>query len=147
MTAETQASGVLDRQPTRPNTDPSLGQRFDRMIGTAEIRSFIEAQSQESWREARMIPTAAGPWEFRAVTSAFERSLRVDLTSDGAVIGTADVPGPDDRARVFERRPATLPPGIALIPEPDTPGPDRGRHRRGPVPAERSDRRRRRDDR
>ena len=31
------------------------------------------------------------------------------------------MPGAADRIRVFERRPATLPPGIALIPEPDTP--------------------------
>ena len=46
------------------------------------------------------------------------------------MIGDADVPGPADRARVFERRPATLPPGIAVIPEPDTPALDRGRHRR-----------------
>ena len=120
VTAETPASGVLDRPPTRPSTDPSLGQRFDRMIGTPAIRSFLEAQAPDSWRRSTLIPTLAGPWEFRAVTTAFERALRVDLTPDGAVIGTPDVPSPADRSRVFERRPATTPPGVAYVPEPET---------------------------
>jgi hypothetical protein len=55
------------------------------------------------------------------VTTGFERAMRVDLASDGAVIGSAEMPAEQDRARVFERRPATLPPGIAVIPEPDAP--------------------------
>ena len=121
VTVETPASGLLDRPPTQPNTDPSLGQRFDRMIDTPAIRSFLEAQTPDSWRQATIVPTLAGPWEFRAVTTAFERSLRVDLTTDGTVIGAADIPGANDRSRVFERRPATLPPGVAVIPEPETP--------------------------
>jgi len=121
VTVETPASGLLDRPPTNPNTDPSLGQRFDRMLDTAAIRSFLEAQPPDSWRRATITPTQAGPWEFRAVTTAFEYAIRAELARDGAVIGTVDIPGANDRARVFERRPATLPPGIALIPEPDTP--------------------------
>ena len=92
VSVEAQASAVLDRPPTRPITDPSLGQRFDRMIGTEAIRSFIEAQPPDSWRRATIIPTVAGPWEFRAVTTGFERALRVDLAPDGAVVGTADIP-------------------------------------------------------
>jgi hypothetical protein len=112
---------VLDRAPTRSNTGPSNGQRFDRMIETEAIRDFIVAQPADSWRRATITPTAAGPWEFRAVTTGFERAMRVDLASDGAVIGSAEMPAEQDRARVFERRPATLPPGIAVIPEPDAP--------------------------
>jgi hypothetical protein len=121
VSAATPASAVLDRAPTRPNTDPSLGQRFDTMIGAAAIRSFIAAQPADSWRRATITPTAAGPWEFRAVTTGFERAMRVDLAPDGSVVGSAEIPTAQDRARVFERRPATLPPGIAVIPEPDTP--------------------------
>ena len=119
--AETPASSVLDRAPTHPDTGPSLGQRFDTMIGTEAIRDFIEAQPADSWRRATMTPTAAGPWEFRAVTTGFERAMRADIAPDGSVVGSAEIPAAQDRARVFERRPATLPPGIAVIPEPDTP--------------------------
>ncbi len=121
VTVETPAAGLFDRPPTRPNTGPSLGQRFDRMIGTAAIRTFLEAQPADSWRQATIISTLAGPWEFRAVTTGFERGLRVDLTPDGTVMGTADIPGANDRSRVFERRPATTPPGVAYIPEPEMP--------------------------
>jgi hypothetical protein len=117
VTVETPASRLLDRPPTHPNTDPSLGQRFDRMLDTTAVRSFLDAQPADSWRRATITLTQAGPWEFRAVTTAFERALRANLAPDGAVIGTADMPGANDRARVFERRAATLPPGIALMPE------------------------------
>ena len=67
VTAETPASAVLDRAPTRPNTGPSLGQRFDAMIGTAAIRSFIEAQPADSWRQrdddpdGRRVPGNSAP--------------------------------------------------------------------------------------
>ncbi len=121
VSAGTPASAVFERAPTRPHTGPSNGQRFDRMIGTEAIRDFIEAQPADSWRRATMTPTAAGPWEFRAVTTGFERAMRVDLAPDGSVVGSPEIPAARDRARVFERRPATLPPGIAVIPEPDTP--------------------------
>lgn len=120
-TAETPASAVLDRPPTSPDTEPSLGQRFDRMIDTGPIRTFIETQPPDTWRRATITPTLPGPWEFRAVTTGFERALRVDLAADGSVIGTVDIPGPGDRSHVYERRPATLPPGVTVIPEPDTP--------------------------
>ena len=121
VTVESPASGVLDRPPTRPNTDPSLGQQFDRMIETRAIRAFIEAQPADSWRRGTITPTASGRPEFRAVTTGYERALVASLARDGSVIGDAILPGPADRARTLERRPATLPPGIAVIPEPDTP--------------------------
>lgn len=120
VSAATPASAVLDRAPTRPSTGPSNGQRFDRMIETKAIRDFIEGQPADSWRRATITPTTPGPWEFRAVTTGFERALRVDLAADGSVVGSAEIPTARDRARVFERRPATLPPGIAVIPEPET---------------------------
>jgi hypothetical protein len=121
--AESPASGVLDRTPTRPSLDPSLGQRFDRMIETAAVRDFIEGQPADSWRQATITPTLAGALDFRAVTTRYERALRASLANDGAVVGQADLPGPGDTAKLLERRPATLPPGIALIPEPEAPVP------------------------
>jgi hypothetical protein len=48
--------------------------------------------------------------------------VAVALAADGSVTAVS-LPGAADRIRVFERRPATLPPGIALIPEPDAPVP------------------------
>ena len=121
VTASTPAAGVLARTPTRPKTGPSLGQQFDRMIETKAIRDFIGAQAADTWRRATITPTAAGPSDFRAVTTGFERAIRAGLAPDGAVVGSAEIPGPQDRARFFERRGATLPPGIAIIPEPDAP--------------------------
>ena len=112
------ASVVLDRPPSRPDTGPSLGQLFDTMIEDGTVRDFIDAQPSDSWRDARF--ALAGPLEFKAISSGFERALSVTLAADGSVTGVS-LPGAADRIRVFDRRPATLPPGIAVIPEPDTP--------------------------
>ena len=148
VVAETPASGVLDRSPTRPNTDPSLGQMFDRMVQDGAVREFISAQSADSWRRATILPTgASGALEFRAVTTAFERALLVDLARDGAVVGDPGLPGPDDVARTLERRPATRAPGHHGRPGTGRTDPHRGRHRRDPVAADRAGRRRRRHDR
>jgi hypothetical protein len=114
------ASVVLDRPPTRPDTGPSLGQLFDTMVEDGTVRDFITAQPSDSWRDARF--ALAGPVVFKAITSGFERALSVTLTADGSVTGVS-LPGVADRIRFFERRPATLPPGIAVIPEPGTPVP------------------------
>ena len=114
------ASVVLDRPPTRPDVGPSLGQMYDKMVENATMRDFIEAQPSDSWRDAGI--ALAGPVAFRAVTSGFERALTASLAPDGSVRGVS-LPGAADRIRVFERRPATLPPGIAVIREPDTPVP------------------------
>jgi hypothetical protein len=114
------ASAVLDRPPTRPDTGPSLGQMYDRMVENPTVRDFIDAQPADSWRDASI--ALAGPVEFRAITSGFERAVTASLAPDGSA-SSVSVPAAADRIRVFERRPATLPPGIAVIPEPDTPIP------------------------
>jgi uncharacterized protein DUF4241 len=112
------ASLVLDRAPTRPATGPSLGQLFDTMVEDGTVREFIEAQPSDSWRDARF--ALAGPLEFTAITSGFERALSVTLAANGSATGVS-LPDATDRIRVFARRLATLPPGIAVIPEPGTP--------------------------
>jgi hypothetical protein len=121
VTVTLPASAVLDRPASRPDSGPSLGQKFDRMIQDPAVRDFIDGQPADSWRRATIIVTQAGPSEFRAVTTAFERALVATLAADGAVSGQPSVPGIADRTRVFERRPATLPPGIQIIPEPNAP--------------------------
>src|SRR4051794_16188237 len=115
------ASAVVQRAPTHPNSGRSLGQRFDKMIASEALRTFIEARPVDSWRRATITPTLDGRSEFRAVTTDFETALRADLAPDGASIGAADIPDDADRARTFERRRATLPPGIDVIPAPDAP--------------------------
>jgi hypothetical protein len=111
-------SAVLDRPPTRPVVAPSLGQRFDQMIEDRAVRDFIEAQPSDSWRRGTITATNAGRYEFRAVTTGFERAITATLEPDGAISGMANVPGPADHIRVFDRRAGTLPPGIKLIPDP-----------------------------
>ena len=68
------ASAVLDRRATRPDTGPSLGQQFDRMVEDRTVRDFIDAQPAGSWRRGTMTPSAAGDLGFRAVTTGFERA-------------------------------------------------------------------------
>jgi hypothetical protein len=114
------ASSVLDRPPTRPDVGPSLGQMYDTMVEDPTVRDFIEGQPLDSWRQAAI--ALAGPVEFRAVTSGFERAVTASLAPDGSVTHVS-LPAAADRIRVFERRPVTMPAGIAVIPEPDTPVP------------------------
>lgn len=121
VVVETPASAVLDRPPTRPDTGPSLGQQFDRMVETPALRSFIEAQPADSWRDASIVSGYVGGDRFHAVTTAYEHPLTALLTPDGSVIGDPVLPVEADRTRMFQRRPATLPPGIGIIPEPETP--------------------------
>jgi len=93
---------------------------YDRMVENPTMREFIEAQPADSWRDASI--ALAGPVEFRAITSGFERAVTASLARDGSA-SKVSLPGTADRIRVFERRPATMPPGIAVIPESDTPIP------------------------
>ncbi len=79
VAVELHAADVLDRAPTRPEAGPSLGQKFDRMIEDRTVRDFIQAQPAGSWRRGTITATVAGPFEFRAVTTGFERALRADL--------------------------------------------------------------------
>ncbi len=91
------ASAVLDRPPTRPDTGPSLGQMYDTMVENPAVRDFIEAQPSDSWRDASI--ALAGPVEFRAITSGFERAVTASLARDGSV-SSVSVPAcrrPDPR--------------------------------------------------
>ncbi|MFL5640743.1 MAG: DUF4241 domain-containing protein [Chloroflexota bacterium] len=119
--AETPASVVLDRPPTRPRAGASAGEQFDRMIETASVRDFIEAQPADAWRDARIRLEPSGGSTFHAVTTAYERAMSASLGPDGTVVGEPRLPTATDEARAFDRRPSTLPPGIAVIPEPETP--------------------------
>jgi hypothetical protein len=118
VTVEIPTSSVLERAPTRPNVGPSLGQVFDRIVENNRLRAFIEAQPPGSWRDAGLRVAEHGSGLlFRAVTTMFERPATATITVDGSDVGDLVLPGDADRARVFDRRPATLPPGITVIPD------------------------------
>jgi hypothetical protein len=103
----------------------SRGELFDLLVaGSDELRGWIEEQPADGWRDAQLTPAAPGfgpdfaEVRLRLVTAGFERAAVVGATPDGSSI-TLELPGPEHRTRQFARRPATLPTGIALIPEPD----------------------------
>ena len=122
--AELPASAVIDREPTRPLTGPSKGELFDRLLADEQLRAWIEAQPADGWALAELRPAIpdAGPdyadLRLRLLNTAYERAARVVARADGSDPNLT-LPGEADRTRTFERRPGTLPPGIALIPEPD----------------------------
>ena len=118
--AETPTSSVLDLGPTDPDVGPSLGQIFDRMVEDDALRAFIDAQPPGSWKDASLGLDGRSPGlRFTAVTSEYERPATATVANDGREVRDLQVPGASDRARVFERRPGTLPPGITLIPQTD----------------------------
>jgi hypothetical protein len=51
------------------------------------------------------------------VTTEYDQAIRATASRDGSEILDLQLPGTADRSRVDERRPATLPPGIARITE------------------------------
>ena len=90
---------------------------------TRRVRDFIEAQPADSWRDAS-IADCAGPVEFRAVTSGFERAVTASLGTRRLGHAASALPGrrrPDRASSSGDRR--RLPPGIAVIPEPRHAGP------------------------
>ena len=105
------------RRPNSAETRNAVGTPAKSPIGRAMRTAPTPTARQDLFNRFCRCPGLAS----QAVTTAFERGLRVDLTPDGTVIGTADIPGANDRSRVFERRPATTPPGVAYVPEPETP--------------------------
>jgi hypothetical protein len=111
---EIETSKVLQLDPKAPLETLSIGQRFDRMVDDDVLREFLLAQPAESWRHADLMQT-----RFKAVTTTYERAVAATVSSDGSRVSDLQLPGPADLTRVFERRPATLPPGIARIPERD----------------------------
>ena len=114
---EVPASNVIDRSPRTPASGPSLGQEFDRLLDDPTLRAWVTTQPPDGWRQARLDLEGAG-MRLRAVTTAFERAVQVTALSDGTVT-RVELPGEADRTRVFPRSAGTLPPGIALIDEPE----------------------------
>lgn len=133
LRVETPASAVV-QQSANPSAGStlSLGELFDRLLLDAELRTWIEAQPADSWRHAALTP--AYPQfddaehqqvHLRLVTTRYERAANAVARPAGDEV-TLDLPSQADRARVFPRSPAVLPPGVDLILEPDgtTPGDD-----------------------
>ena len=90
---ELEISKVLQRDPTAAATTLSVGQRFDRMVDDDALRTFLLAQPADSWREADLMPTAA-VFEFKAVTTKYERSVTATVSSEGSHVSDLRVPGP-----------------------------------------------------
>ncbi|HEV8251610.1 MAG TPA: DUF4241 domain-containing protein [Gaiellaceae bacterium] len=117
---EQPVSAVLDRAPTDPPRGPSLGQLYDRMLASRRLRRWIEAQPVDGWRLVQLTPSYPGHEEadLHMITTGYERAAFVKARADGTTV-SLDLPAAADRSRVFPRRPATLPAGIRVIPEPD----------------------------
>jgi hypothetical protein len=109
---------VLDQKAVAGFTTLSHALVFDRMVEDSALRGFLAAQPSDSWRRADFRPEGEA-LAFGAVTAGYERAVTAKVSTDGRTVSDVRVPGPDDRTRVFARRPATLPPGIARIPEKD----------------------------
>lgn len=112
------ASSVLARASTRPLKGPSQGQLYDRLLANKTLRAWLAAQPAHSWRDAQLL-VYSGELRFKAITSLYERAARATARADASGM-EVDLPTERDRLRLFPRRPATLPPGIQVIPEPDT---------------------------
>jgi hypothetical protein len=106
------AGAVIDHEPGRPATGPSNAELFDRLLEDGRLRSWIAAQPAASWRSGRLLGVEDRV-EFSAVTTRYERAVRVDADADGGDIRVR-LPGAEDRTRRFQTRPATLPFGIEL---------------------------------
>src|SRR5215211_3408722 len=115
---EEPVSALLSRKATRPPSSPSLAQLYDRLVQAASLRRWIDAQPAESWRLVELRRAYPGNDEVRLhmVTTGYERAALATARPDGTGV-SVDLPTAADRARVFPRRPATLPAGIRVIPE------------------------------
>jgi Protein of unknown function (DUF4241) len=112
---EEPASRVVNRRATdRPHA--SLGQLYDRLLADTGLRRWLAAQPVHSWREADLSALPA-VLRFKAITSRYERAVTATAQPDGSHVKT-HLPTRSDRARTWGRRRGTLPPGIALSPEP-----------------------------
>jgi hypothetical protein len=107
-----QPTSLVVRRPARAKKQPSLGQLYDRLLANKTLRDWIAARRADSWRDANLLVTP-DELRFRAVTTQYERAVVATARPDATGIETR-VPGEADRARIWKRRPATLPPGIAL---------------------------------
>ena len=124
---ERPAAGIVRTLPPDPSEPASLGELFDLLVSeSAELRAWIEAQPADGWREAELTPAmpeygaALAETRLRLASVGYERAAVVRASAGGGAI-SVDVPGPGDETRQFDRRPASLPPGIGLIPESEAP--------------------------
>ncbi len=115
---EVPASSVIDHSPRVGAQGPNLGQLYDRLLDDVTLRAWISAQPPDGWREGRLTLEGDGI-RFTAITTSFERAVTAHAAADGSVL-SVELPGDVDRTRVFPRVDGTLPPGIALIDEPDS---------------------------
>ena len=106
------AGKVIDHEPGHPETEPSNAELFDRLLEDRRLRSWLAARPAASWRSAQLLKTESGV-EFSAVTSEYERAVRVHADSGGGDART-NLPGAEDRTRSFATRRATLPSGVRL---------------------------------
>jgi hypothetical protein len=122
---ERSAAGLVRTLPRDPSVPASRGELFDVLVAeSAELRAWIEEQPPGGWREVRLTPALPefgaelAYVRFRLTTTGYERAATVRATPDGRPL-ELELPGPADVTRQFARRAATLPPGIALVPEPE----------------------------
>ena len=122
--AELPLADVTQRDPTRPASDPSYGELFDRLMESDELRAWIDAQPEDGWTHARVQPPSLGATGdaarlvMRFLNTAYERAAVVNAAPDGSE-PVVDLPKAEDRTRPFRRVSGTLPPGIAAIPDSD----------------------------
>jgi hypothetical protein len=122
---ERPAAEIVRTLPRDPSEPTSLGQLFDLLVSESdELRAWIEGQPADGWRDAELTPAmpeygaSLAEMRLRLATAGYERAALVRASAGGGAI-SLDLPGPADATRQFDRRPASLPPGIAVIPEPD----------------------------
>ncbi|HEX5578126.1 MAG TPA: DUF4241 domain-containing protein [Candidatus Limnocylindria bacterium] len=129
LRVETPAAAVVTRSPDPVPDSLSPGQLYDRLIQDADLRAWIEAQPEDSWRHvalSRPYPeledSQGRQVTMSLVTTGFERAAHVVAKPDGTGV-MLEAPRQTDRTRAFARGPAVLPPGIRLIEEPEAPTP------------------------
>ena len=120
---ERSAAGLVRTLPRDPSEPSSRGELFDVLMAeSAELRAWIEDQPADGWREVRLTPASpeygVAYVSLRLTTTGYERAASVRAAPDGRPL-EVDLPGPAHATRQFAPRAATLPPGIALVPEPE----------------------------
>lgn len=123
---ERPADEIIHTLPAETSERLSRAELFDELVSRSSVlREWIEAQPADGWREADLTPAMPEyganflHHRLRLLTTEFERAATVLVTPAWDIV-SLDFPGAGDRTRQFARRPATLPPGIGLIPEADS---------------------------
>jgi hypothetical protein len=111
------ASTVLARAASHP-LGPSQGELYDRLLANDTLRTWLGAQPAATWRASELGVLPDG-LRFKAITTRYERAVSATARPDGRGVEVR-LPTAADRLRVFPRSPATLPPRVRVIAEPDT---------------------------